>query len=244
MRSATSCSQRLAEMFAAAHAQVLDNTNLVEFLVDIIRPVGNELNKGTRNAGAQGIKISGLMKLGQTKTADGKMTSLQYIVSVVGQHRPHLLQLCVQFKACKDAIRLEFKNIDMALSALKKDIGTITTVLAASKAATPPDEPMLLRFEPFLAAVKVKFDELEERYKAAKGGCCGVAGGPGQMSPSARRSVHSLGAAVHVVVVCGALAEAFKRTAKYLGEDPANGPEILFKAWIEFVEDLLKVSAH
>jgi len=39
------------------------------------------------------------------------------------------------------------------------------------------------------------------------------------------------------------VAEAFKRTAKYLGEDPANGPEVLFKAWIEFVEDLLKVSA-
>jgi len=167
--NALAMEEKNVNLLDVACHEVLDNKNLVEFLVDIIRPFGNELNKGTRNAGAQGIKISGLMKLGQTKTADGKMTSLQYIVSVVGQHRPHLLQLGIQFKACKDAIRLEFKNIDMALSALKKDIGTITTVLTASKAATPPDEPMLLRFEPFLAAVKVKFEELEERYKAAKG---------------------------------------------------------------------------
>lgn len=89
-------------VFQNAAKEVLYNPLLVEFLVDVVRPFGNELNRAGGKKDALGIKISGLVKLGATKTADNSMTSLYYIVSVLHHRKPKLLTLCSAFTAGKE----------------------------------------------------------------------------------------------------------------------------------------------
>ena len=42
--------------------------------------IGNYLNGGTDRGGAYGFKLSSLQKLGKTKSVDGKMTLLNYVM--------------------------------------------------------------------------------------------------------------------------------------------------------------------
>ena len=48
--------------------------------------VGNQINKGTRKGDAEGITLSSLMKMSQTKTNSG-YTLLEYIVMKVEEVR-------------------------------------------------------------------------------------------------------------------------------------------------------------
>ena len=51
--------------------------------------VGNQINKGTRKGDAEGITLSSLMKMSQTKTNSG-YTLLEYIVMKVEEVRKKL----------------------------------------------------------------------------------------------------------------------------------------------------------
>jgi hypothetical protein len=59
--------------------------------VEIVLAVGNYLNGGTRRGEAFGFKLTSLSKLTDTKTADNKRTLLHYIVDIVENQAPHLL---------------------------------------------------------------------------------------------------------------------------------------------------------
>ena len=55
-------------------------------LLRIMLAVGNQINKGTRKGDAEGITLSSLMKMSQTKTNSG-YTLLEYIVMKVEEVR-------------------------------------------------------------------------------------------------------------------------------------------------------------
>jgi len=158
--------ERSVALLDAACREITDNGRLRSFLVDVVLPVGNELNKGTRSAGARGVTIGGLMKLAQTRTADNSMTVLFYIVSKLSAANPALLELVTEFRHVRDAQRLEFSNLDAAAADLRKNLKTLTDALdAATKAA---DAPFLDAMAAFVADAARSLEGHLARYAIAK----------------------------------------------------------------------------
>jgi hypothetical protein len=146
--------------------EILHNQKLVEFLVDIVRPFGNELNKGTKKAGAQGIKLSGLMKLAQTKTADNKMTSLYYLISVMKRYRPHLLDLCNEFKNCRAAQRIPMKDLVAAVKGMRANCENLKKAMTAAE--TEKDDYFVDAMAKFAVDMDKQVSDLESRLSAGE----------------------------------------------------------------------------
>jgi hypothetical protein len=154
-------------IFSGACHEIVANPKLVEFLVDVVRPFGNALNAGSRKENAAGIKVSSLEKLAQTKTADNSMTSLYFIVSVLDKHRPHLLALVNEFKACRDAVKLQQLVLDQNLKVVRDAAKYVEDAVAA--ATTADDFAFLEAIEPFsqrASAMTATMVERCDRFRA------------------------------------------------------------------------------
>ena len=152
--------------FSAAASEILDSPRLIEFLVDVVRPFGNELNRAGGKKDAIGIKISGLVKLGATRTADNSMTSLFYIVSVLVKHRPALLDICHEFNQCKTAMRLSLSGLEGNFKAVKE--AAVLAESAMRAATSAKDELFIAKMGPMAAKVAGAVGALEERLVTLK----------------------------------------------------------------------------
>jgi hypothetical protein len=146
-------------IFDRACQDVLSNKKLPVFLVDVIRPFGNELNRANGKKESTGIKISGLLKLAATKTADNSMTSLYFIVSVLAQHRKELLELVVEFKNVPAACRLSMAATEANLAACKKAMAEVQKAVA--DATKDGDQVFLDAIGAFAALVAEQVAALE-----------------------------------------------------------------------------------
>ena len=120
-------------------SQIMNSEKLEEVL-DMVLQIGNIMNEGTRTGGAAGFKFDSLLKLTQTKSSDGKMTVLDYIVMIfVAKDKREVLQLTADFPDCQAASRMlitemvndvtsmnaALKKCETELENLKKDNGEI-----------------------------------------------------------------------------------------------------------------------
>lgn len=67
------------KLLATVCEQIMSSEKL-HAVLDTVLAIGNIMNEGTRAGGASGFKLESLMKLTETKSTDGKMTVLDYIV--------------------------------------------------------------------------------------------------------------------------------------------------------------------
>ena len=118
-------------------SQIMESEKLEEVL-DMVLQIGNIMNEGTRTGGAAGFKFDSLLKLTQTKSSDGKMTVLDYIVMIfVAKDKRETLNLMSDFPDCQVAARMlisdmvnevnnmrcALKKCETELENLKKDNG-------------------------------------------------------------------------------------------------------------------------
>jgi hypothetical protein len=81
-------------------------------LLDMVLQVGNTLNAGTRTGEAAGFKFDSLLKLTQTKSSDGKITVLDFVVTLFATHgQRDSLKLLVDFPDCHAAARLPVSDL-------------------------------------------------------------------------------------------------------------------------------------
>lgn len=127
---------RTMEMFTADTVEVRDNfrlladvcrqvmasTKLQDVLGMVLR-IGNVMNEGTRNGRAAGFKFNSLLRLTQTKTADGKITVLDYLVSVfVEKGETDTLDLISDFPDCHKASRFLISDMSNEVKSLKENL--------------------------------------------------------------------------------------------------------------------------
>lgn len=153
----------IAKFNAACH-EILDNTRLREFLVDVVLPFGNALNRGQKTANAKGVRVSALTALKATKTADNKMSSLEYIITVLATRRPELLSIRNEFKVVKDCTQMVLASVSADVETLRKNLGTLQTQLETAQAPATRDEPFVDAIEPFLERANREYKLLKERY--------------------------------------------------------------------------------
>lgn len=152
---------RVMTVFEEATAEILTNPKLVEFLVDVVRPFGNELARSSGRKIVQGIKISGLVKLGATRTADNKMTSLFYIVSVLAEKRPYLLELADEFPACGNARKLQFRSIEDVMRDVSTTVKKLTDAVEQARAEN--DHIFVQRVQYPVEQARARLEETQSR---------------------------------------------------------------------------------
>ena len=114
-------------LLANACIQVQRSVRLQD-LLDMVLHVGNIMNEGTRTGGAAGFKFESLLKLTQTKSADGKTTVLDYLVMIfVAKEQNDTLLLLDEMPDCAAGGR-------MLLGDLISDVKAMSDALAECKA--------------------------------------------------------------------------------------------------------------
>jgi Formin Homology 2 Domain/Subunit CCDC53 of WASH complex len=109
-------------------SQIQRSTKLVDVLKMVLK-IGNTMNEGTRSGGAAGFRFDSLLRLTQTKTTDGKMSVLDYMVSVfVEKGQRDKLDLLSDFPELHAASRFlivdmqnEVKMLGAALALCKEE---------------------------------------------------------------------------------------------------------------------------
>ena len=142
-RAVTDHFQKLS---AVCH-QVMQSDNLAQVLETILS-VGNIMNEGTRSGGAAGFKLDSLLKLTQTKSADGKLTVLDYIVMIFAvKSQRDVLNLTLEFPNIQVASRiiiselmndvksmcLDLKKCQFELDSMKRDQSSDKGIISKKK---------------------------------------------------------------------------------------------------------------
>uniref|UniRef100_K1QG47 Diaphanous-like protein 2 n=1 Tax=Magallana gigas TaxID=29159 RepID=K1QG47_MAGGI len=108
--------------------EIKTNTKFARIL-ELILLVGNYLNSGSRNAQSLGFDISFLSKLKNTKTQDNKSTLVHFLVSIIEEKYPDLVQFQDDFtylekasKVSDESIQGNFRSIEKSLKQVKGDL--------------------------------------------------------------------------------------------------------------------------
>eukprot|EP01027_Heterolobosea_sp_BB2_P013115 GEZU01018954.1.p1 GENE.GEZU01018954.1~~GEZU01018954.1.p1 ORF type:complete len:357 (+),score=105.53 GEZU01018954.1:76-1146(+) len=144
-------------------------------LLEIILAVGNFLNaKSQANGNAYGFKMSTLLKIKDTKSADNSITLLQYIASYVESKYPQLLDLTDEIGHVQPATRTSIPVIQDELNKLKKGLQKVEQELEISKETTASDDSdryievmseFLTKAQKTLESLQQKFTEMIEMLK-------------------------------------------------------------------------------
>ena len=95
--------ERQCNVLSNVCIQVLKSERLKRILESVLT-IGNKLNEGTRTGG--------VLKLTQTKSSDGKMTVLDYLVrAFVKRNERHLLALVLEFPSCQEVSKMKINEI-------------------------------------------------------------------------------------------------------------------------------------
>ena len=127
---------RTMEMFTSDATEVRDNFRLLlqvcrqvmasvklQDVLGMVLRIGNVMNEGTRNGRAAGFKFNSLLRLTQTKTADGKITVLDYLVSLfVEKGESDKLDLLSDFPDCHKASRFLISDMNNEVKLLKESL--------------------------------------------------------------------------------------------------------------------------
>jgi Formin Homology 2 Domain len=127
---------RTMEMFTAEAAEVRGNFRLLtqvcrqvmasvklQDLLGMVLRIGNVMNEGTRTGGAAGFRFDSLLRLTQTKTSDGKITVLDYLVTVfVAKGERDTLDLASDLPDCHKASRLLISDMTNEVKLLQESL--------------------------------------------------------------------------------------------------------------------------
>ncbi|XP_061164716.1 protein diaphanous homolog 1-like isoform X2 [Saccostrea echinata] len=98
-------------------------------ILELILMIGNYLNSGSRNAQSLGFDISFLSKLKNTKTQDNKSTLVHFLVSIIEEKHPDLVQFKDDFtylekasKVSDETIQGNFRSMEKSLKQVKGDL--------------------------------------------------------------------------------------------------------------------------
>jgi len=118
--------------------------------------LGNAINSGTNRGAASGFRIGSLVKLSSTKARNGKTTLLHYLIKVLEDKMPDVLNVWADLKALEPTSRIELSNLGGELSALQKGLEAVEAEVKAAGAETDERSLNFCEFmSAFLSAAKV-----------------------------------------------------------------------------------------
>ena len=165
------------QLLKSVCSQVMESTKLQQVL-EMVLHIGNLMNEGTRTGDIDGFKFDSLLKLTQTKSQDGKLTVLDYIVATfIEKNDRSVLDIGSDYPECETAgrilisdlvsdargLRMGLNKCRTELTEMKKNQSTkpVTRSQACKFAETPSKPPLDPRAGLF-AAIKARGTEDDE----------------------------------------------------------------------------------
>ncbi|GAB1604559.1 protein diaphanous homolog 2-like isoform X5, partial [Argonauta hians] len=134
-------------------------------IMTLILSIGNYMNTGSRNAETIGFEISYLNKLKDTKTQDGSMTLLHFIVKIIQDDYPHLLNFKDDLSYIEKASKSSDEQLQKNLKGFKKNLSQLEIDLKNAASSKLEGDKFVEKLEPFLDSAKTQFEVLSTMYK-------------------------------------------------------------------------------
>jgi hypothetical protein len=110
------------------------NSEKLQLVLEAILTIGNIMNQGTHTGAAIGFKFESLLKLTDTKSVDGSMTILDYIVmTFIDKRQRVVLDLVSDFPDCHVASRVAITDVVNDFASLGKSIKECRTEMMKMK---------------------------------------------------------------------------------------------------------------
>jgi len=164
-------SEAAIRLIEVTSAQIKDSTRFAR-LLNIILRVGNELNKGTHKEDAQGVKLSSLIKLSQTKS-NKNTTLMEYLVEHLIDKDPAVLHVAEDFPDLSESARCNLQTLAADVAKLKIDTkavhramedaqksGDDADFVKATKAFVERESPRVEKTEAAFTSMKETFADL------------------------------------------------------------------------------------
>ena len=141
----TAASRNNFRLLGQVCTQVVKSAKLQDVL-GMVLSIGNVMNEGTRTGGAAGFRFDSLLRLTQTKTSDGKITVLDYLVTVfVAKGHRETLDLMSDFPDIHTACRLLISDMKNEVDLLQASLSLCKTELADLERDQAPSKAQSLR---------------------------------------------------------------------------------------------------
>ena len=155
----SSCTTKL-QLLIDSVKEIMNSRRFATLLLDVILPLGNKLNAGSKGRIAAGFKISSLHKLVQTRAATGE-TFLQFIVAGLLTRSPSVLDLANDFSHLLTATpaALSRERVTSDLSRLDQGVRQIEALLNVTR--TQKEVKNMEMLQPLLEHTKQTIQELK-----------------------------------------------------------------------------------
>ncbi len=147
----------------------------LQSVLESVLTIGNIMNEGTRSGDAIGIKFESLLKLTQTKSKDGKMSVLDYIVGMfIARSNREALKLSSDFPQCSTASRILITDIVSNFTSLESSLKVCKTEqkkMQAEQISHKNSSPGLLRLDAFMMDSDEVLSKLQQKRAQASKAC-------------------------------------------------------------------------
>ncbi|KAI9206006.1 uncharacterized protein BJ171DRAFT_580080 [Polychytrium aggregatum] len=120
-----------------------------------------------KEARALGFKIDGLARLKDVKSADGKWSLMNFLVDMVEQSVPEVLDLRLDFKDLHIVRHYDLRDLVMQLLGLESTLETLKTFKYRSPDFQKRLEPFVAQAEPMLQMLRARFIEFSNAWTDA-----------------------------------------------------------------------------
>jgi len=144
--------------------EVRNGGRFLKFL-ELLLLTGNYMNTGTRNACALGFDLNILAKLGNTKTANGKMTMVHFLADIILQKYPEINGFEDELSHASDAARVSESEMQKTVGTLQASLTRIRNELKHHDNPKSPDDKFGEIMSDFVASSGESVVIVQEMYK-------------------------------------------------------------------------------
>jgi len=148
------------------------SSKLLPKMMELVLAIGNFLNGGTFRGGAYGFKLDTLVKMGEVKGVDPKLTMMHYLAQTCESKEKYkeLLEIGKEFPSLQAACRESIPQCGTELNKLKGEISSVGAILKGIEDNNDPFKKSMSNFHEGASAEidasQKAHKKLEEDYKA------------------------------------------------------------------------------
>lgn len=148
----------------------LRNSKALKQLLELVLVVGNVINQAGFRGGANGIHVSSLNRLLETKSADQQRTFLDYLIQIADSKFKSVFDLPSEIISIRSSSRVSAVSLRTDMDDLSKSLNELEKELARfrqKQSSLDKNDQFLHIFGPFYQRTSSQLEELDQLYKKA-----------------------------------------------------------------------------
>jgi hypothetical protein len=145
-------------------AKEISTSEKFKKLLAIILTIGNFLNGANARKVVHGFKLKSLSKLNDTKSADGKSSLLQFIVSFIEQKHAEILDFPKELEHITPATRVLISGLEEDINECKKGLAAIKKQIKVAQEGGVEGDKFAEIMEPFFEKGQISLATVDEKW--------------------------------------------------------------------------------